>query len=131
MTDASVRVGAARPWHENHDESGGTDGVTAVRDVVSMLELSPASSDERARARSKWFHLPETMSPSALILARSFVLQLFLLNAARVFEAVWIPARVYSGRVQESSPLVVAVRHTAANGTKQKIGTIGEVTRLF
>ena len=72
VTDASVRVGAARPWHENHDESGGTDGVTAVRDVVSMLELSPASSDERARARSKWFHLPETMSPSALILARSF-----------------------------------------------------------
>ena len=71
VTDASVRVGAARPWHENHDESGGTDGVTAVRDVVSMLALSPASSDERARARSKWFHLPETMSPSALILARS------------------------------------------------------------
>ena len=73
VTDASVRVGAARPWHENHDESGGTDGVTAVRDVVSMLELSPASSDERARARSKWFHLPETMSPSALILAREIV----------------------------------------------------------
>ena len=72
VTDASVRVGAARPWHENHDESGGIDGVKAVRDVALMLALSPASSDERARARSKRFHLPETMSPSALILARSF-----------------------------------------------------------
>ena len=54
-------------------------------------------------------------------------LQLFLLNAARVCEAVWIRARVYSGRVHECSPLVVAVRHTAANAAKQKIGTIGEV----
>ena len=49
------------------------------------------------------------------------------MNDARVCEAVWIRARVYSGRVHESSPLVVAVRHTAANAAKQKIGTIGEV----
>ena len=40
VTDASVQVGAARPWHENHDESGDTDGVTAVRDRVHGNQLS-------------------------------------------------------------------------------------------
>ena len=43
----------------DHDESDGVDGGTAVRDVFMMLALSPAPSDERARAWSNRFDLPD------------------------------------------------------------------------
>ena len=131
---------------EHHGRTASSSASTSMR--VNMVHLSAASDggergrvvvddDSRARPRTVW-HLTRDMgddmspgchaSPCERQEAHTLPNVLYLLWAATTSyeDANWIPARVRTRRVQESSSLAMAMPPTAVRGTKPSVACARE-----